>query len=85
MKALNVSLGLVFAVLLLMGESLLALPTFQTYIVGATAGDYHDDQDTWFTTDSSFTLVVVGAYGPQTQDPLSEVTLLLSVPEGETG
>jgi len=84
MKVLNVSLGLVFAVLLLISQPLLAQPTFQVYIEGATAGDYHGDQDSWFTTDSSFTLRVVGAYKDDTTN-LTEVTLLLSVPDDETG
>ncbi|MCK5269680.1 MAG: choice-of-anchor N protein [Sedimentisphaerales bacterium] len=67
-----------------MSQRLLATPTFQVYIDGATAGDYGDDQDTWFMTDSSFDLIVVGSYGPNT-DSLTEVTLLLSVPDGEDG
>lgn len=85
MKVLSVSIGLVLAISLLMGQPLLAVPTFQTYIVGATAGSLNGDQDTWFTTDSCFSLIVVGSYSPKTLEPLSEVTLLLSVPEGETG
>jgi len=42
------------------------------------------DQDTWVTTESSFDLLVAGAYGPWTTS-LTEVTLLISVPKGETG
>lgn len=86
MKRLDVSCWLLAAfVLLFVGQAAMAVPTFQVYIYGATAGNYYEDQDTWFTTDSSFSLIVVGAHGPKTADPLTEVTLLLSVPDGETG
>jgi len=86
MNKLNTIGFLLLVILLLFSQTALAVPTFQTYIDGATAGDYYGDQDTWFTTDSSFSLIVVGAYGPNTQVPLTEVTLLLSVPpDGETG
>ena len=86
MKRLDVSCWLLAAIVLLfVGQAARAVPTFQVYIDGATAGDYYGDQDTWFTTDSSFSLIVVGAHGPKTLDPLTEVTLLLSVPDGETG
>jgi len=84
MKILNVSVSFVIVILLLLSQSLLAVPTFQTYIEGAWAGDYNDDQDTWFINDSSFNLVVVGAYSANTQS-LTGVTLAVSVPQGETG
>jgi hypothetical protein len=74
-----------FIVLLLNSYALFAVPTFQTYVVGSEADDYNGDQDTWFTTNSSFSLIVVGSYGPKTLQPLTEVTLLLSVPEGQVG
>jgi hypothetical protein len=61
-----------------------ALPTFQVYIDGATAADMGGDEDTWFSAANPFTLVVVGAYGPHTVS-LTKGTLLLSIPEGETG
>ena len=61
-----------------------AIPTFQTYIEGATAGSYNGDQDTWYGSGNSFTLDVVGAYGQNTQS-LTGVTLLISVLQGETG
>jgi MYXO-CTERM domain-containing protein len=61
-----------------------ALPTFQTYIDGAVAGTNGGDQQTWFATGSSFDLFVVGSYGPN-DISISSTTLLLSVPQGETG
>lgn len=75
---------LIFATLLLSAQPLLALPTFQTYIEGATAGDFGPDEQTWLTTDPTFNLVVVGAYGPITVS-LTEITLAVSVPQDETG
>lgn len=84
MKVLNVSISLVLAISLLLSQSLLAIPTFQTYIEGATAGDFGPDEQSWLITDSTFNLVVVGAYSANTQS-LTEVTLALSVPQGETG
>ncbi|MCK4628078.1 MAG: choice-of-anchor N protein [Sedimentisphaerales bacterium] len=84
MRVLKIPIVLFVVLALPMSQQLLATPTFQVYIDGATAGDYGDDQDTWFMTDSSFDLIVVGSYGPKT-DALTEVTLLLSVPEGEVG
>jgi len=63
----------------------LAVPTLQTYINGATAGDYGSDEDTWwYSGGGPFSLYVVGAYGPNTLS-LAGVTLLISVPNGETG
>lgn len=72
------------AVILLCSQAVLAVPTFQVYIEGATAGTIGEDENTWFTTSSSFNVVVVGAYGPKT-DLLTQVTLALSVPQGQTG
>ncbi|MEW6068547.1 MAG: choice-of-anchor N protein [Nitrospirota bacterium] len=69
----------------LTGSQAFALPTLQTYIDGAIAGDYGSDEDTWWYVGSgTFNLYVVGAYGPNTQS-LEGVTLLISIPEGETG
>ncbi|HUW19272.1 MAG TPA: choice-of-anchor N protein [Sedimentisphaerales bacterium] len=84
MKTIKTSIGLIFTVLLLTSSSLLALPTFQVYIEGSEAGNFGPDQDTWITADSSFSLRVVGAYQGHITS-LTEGTLLLSVPEGETG
>lgn len=89
MKALNVSICLVVAISLLMSQSLLAIPTFQVYIDGATAGTWGDDEDSWLTTDTTFDLIVVGAYqvpqggGQSATDNLTEVTLLVSVPKDD--
>lgn len=91
MKVLNISRGLVLAVLLLAGRPLLAVPTFQVYIEGATAGNFGLDEQSWLTSESSFDLVVVGAYqatngnGQKATIDLVEITLLLSVPKGQTG
>ena len=83
-KILNLFLSLVVVLFLISGSSL-AVPTFQTHIVGSTAGSLGGDQDSWLISDPTFDLAVVGAYGPKTLEPLEAVTLLISVPEGETG
>jgi len=83
MKILKIPI-LVITLILLLSQSASAIPTFQTYIKGATAGNYGEDQHSWFTTDSSFDLIVVGSYGQLTEN-LTEVTLLVSVPEDEAG
>lgn len=70
--------------LLLLTQGALAVPVFQVYIDGATADSLGPDEFTWFTTSNSFDLIVSGAYGPWTKS-LTEVTLLISVPQGETG
>jgi len=75
---------LIVVSLLAVNHQLFAVPTFQVYSPGATAGDYYEDQDTWFTRDNPFEIWVVGAFGPKT-DSLTDVTLILSVPDGETG
>jgi hypothetical protein len=82
-KALLTKLAFIACLTVFAGNAA-AIPTLQTYIDGATAGDYGLDEDTWFSQADSFTLYVVGAYGPTTAS-LDEVTLLVSVPEGETG
>jgi hypothetical protein len=62
-----------------------AVPTFQAYIDGATADSIGPDEDTWFSSGSgSFDLILVGAFGPNTQS-LTNGTLVASVPQGETG
>jgi len=61
-----------------------ALPVFQAYINGGSAGTLDGDEQTWFFTGTSFNLFVVGAYGPNDLS-ISSVTLLLSVPKGEQG
>ncbi|HHT9153123.1 MAG TPA: choice-of-anchor N protein, partial [Candidatus Hypogeohydataceae bacterium YC40] len=64
--------------------SVSAIPMFQTYIEGATAGTIGQDEDTWFHSGTPFTLDVVGAFGPKTTS-LTGVTLAISIPEGQTG
>ncbi len=83
----NYYLGLfavIFVSISLTASTALAIPTLQTYINGATAGSIGSDEDTWFATDSSFSLYVVGAYGSNTIS-LNSLTLLVSVPDDETG
>lgn len=75
---------IIFVSISITASSALAIPTLQTYISGATAGSIGSDEDTWFATDSSFSLYVVGAYGSNTSN-LKSVTLLVSVPDGEKG
>jgi len=85
MKTTRKSLSwLLLAILFVSAQSATAVPIFQVYIDGATAGTVGFDENTWFTTSNSFDLIVSGAYGPDTIS-LSEVTLLISVPDGETG
>jgi hypothetical protein len=77
--------GLAIAsVVLLFAQAAVANPTFQAYSPDAMAGDWGADQDTWLVQDHTFDLVVVGSYGPHTAS-LQEVTLLVSVPESQTG
>jgi len=96
MKVLNVSIGLVVAISLLMGQSLVAIPTFQVFGYNdgttpddAVAGTWGMDEDTWFVTTNPFNLVVVGAYqaagseGQKETKSLTEVTLLVSVPQAD--
>jgi len=71
-------------IIFLCNQALLGVPTFQVYIDGGTADDVGLDHDTWFTYSSPFDLIVVGAFGPKTAS-LTEGTLVLSVPQGESG
>jgi hypothetical protein len=84
MKLSNLAGCVTLSIVLAVSQAALAVPTFQTYIQGATAGTIGQDQDTWFTDHSSFNLIVVGAYGYSTHN-LTNVTLALSVPKGQTG
>lgn len=75
----------IFAVVMMIcASSAYAIPTFQTYIDGATAQAACGDEETWFSNVNPFNLFVVGAFGAQTS-VLSDITLVLAVPEGETG
>jgi hypothetical protein len=80
-KLITICAGLM---LLISAPVAFAVPTYQVYIQGAAAGTFGADEDTWFTTSGSFNLVVVGAFGAKTQS-LTETTLLVSVPKGQTG
>jgi hypothetical protein len=62
----------------------MAVPTLQVYTDGLGAGDMGSDQDTWFTDDNPFTITVVAAFTAGIVE-LEQVTLLVSVPEGESG
>lgn len=83
-KNMKVITWLIVVSLLALNQQLFAVPTFQVYSPGAIADDYNGDQDTWFTYDNPFVIYVVGAFGPKTSS-LTDVTLILSVPDGETG
>jgi len=73
------------ALLLFMSHLALAQPTFQVYSPDAVhAGDYYQDQDTWFVTDSTFELWTVGAFHTNT-DFLLNTRLIVSVPDGQSG
>jgi hypothetical protein len=91
MKALNLSVKLIVVVMLLASQPVLALPTFQVYSPNGTAGDWMLDEDSWLVTSNSFDLVVVGAYqaygssGQKETLSLTQVTLAVSVPQGQTG
>lgn len=77
---------IILALLVFMSHLALAQPTFQVYSPDSDFhGDYSGDQDTWFVSGTSpFELWTIGAYHTNT-DLLTEVTLLISVPDGETG
>jgi hypothetical protein len=84
MKSLKLIL-LLFVALLLMNQSVFAVPTFQVYSPDYTfAGDWGPDEQTYFVSSNPFELVVAGAYGPNI-DSLTNVTLLVSVPDSEEG
>lgn len=84
MKLLSLTSWLALSIAIAVSQVALAVPTFQTYIEGAAAGTIGQDEDTWFIDHSPFNLIVVGAYGPKTKN-LTNVTLLLSVPQDQTG
>ena len=86
MKNFRISLCFVVGVLIVgVSTPAPAQPTFQVYSPDATmAGDFGPDQDTWFVNSSPFELWAIGAYHSNTIS-LTGATLLLSVPDGETG
>jgi len=74
-----------FLTVLLITGPLLAVPTLQTYIQGATAGSMGNDEDSWFASGPGpIDLVLTGAYGPKTTN-IKYATLVVSVPQGQTG
>jgi hypothetical protein len=91
MKSLNITIGVAATLILASAQPLFAVPTFQAYIEGATAGTFGGDQESWLTDQTPFDLVVVGAYqaakgkGQKQTVSLTEVTLVVSVPQGQTG
>ena len=83
MKKLKI-ISLLLIALFVMNQQGFAVPTLQVYSPQATAGNYGLDEQTWLVTESPFELVVAGAYSDGIAS-LTNVTLLLSVPEGQTG
>jgi hypothetical protein len=81
---MNIKAFIVLFVAVLPAACAYAVPTLQVYIDGATAGTIGGDEDTWFTGNSSFDLILVGAYGPKTTN-ITNGTLVASVPQGQTG
>ncbi|MBN2270309.1 MAG: choice-of-anchor N protein [Sedimentisphaerales bacterium] len=84
MKILKLRIYLMLIIVSGLSSTIFAVPAFQVYIRGAVAGTIGPDEDTWFTFSNPFDLVVAGAYGPDTLD-LTEATLVVSVPKGESG
>ncbi len=76
--------ALLLAISFLFTQRALAVPVFQVYIEDAAPGAVASDEDTWLTTSDSFDLIVAGAYRPKTKG-LTDVTLLICVPQDETG
>ncbi|UCF42985.1 MAG: choice-of-anchor N protein [Planctomycetota bacterium] len=84
---------LVVSGLLVLCQPLLAVPTFQTYIVGSSPGNNGPDQQTWISADNPFELIVAGAYqsadsegnAQKATESLTDVRLLLSVPIDQEG
>lgn len=72
------------AILAILCQNAMAVPTFQAYIDNGDAETHGDDEQTWFTGNSTFDLIVAGAYGPKTVS-LTQVTLTASVPIGQIG
>jgi hypothetical protein len=76
---------LLFIALFLMNQPALAVPTFQVWSPDYVyAGDWGPDEQTYFVNTSPFELVVAGAYKPGVVS-LTNVTLLLSVPNNQDG
>lgn len=85
LKIPKIQSAIVLTLLLLMSHLALAQPTFQVYSPDVVySGSYGPDQDTHFVTSSSFELWAIGAYHTNTYS-LTDIRLLISVPETETG
>ena len=78
---------LLFIALFLTNQPVVAVPTFQVWSPDTiSSGNWGDDQQTHFVVENPFSLVVAGAYKPDNQVlSLTNVTLLLSVPDGQEG
>ncbi|HIJ53540.1 MAG TPA: hypothetical protein HPP66_10360 [Planctomycetes bacterium] len=84
MKILKIPI-LGITLILLLSQSASAQPTFQVYSPDYLyAGDYSEDQDTWFVKENPFELWVIGAYH-ENVTALEGVRLIVSVPEGQLG
>jgi hypothetical protein len=82
MTVLNVRTLILTALFALCSYPALAQPTFQVYSPDWDyAGDYYEDQDTYFVESSSFELWAIGAYHNEVS--LTDITLLVSVPEDQ--
>jgi hypothetical protein len=85
MKVLKLQIMIVCALIALMSQSALAQPTFQVWSPDYLyAGDYYEDQDSWFVIQNPFELWTVGAYHTNT-DALMYTRLVVSVPDGQSG
>jgi len=85
MKVLKLQIVIVLALIALISQSALAQPTFQVFSPDYLyAGDYYEDQDTWFVIQNPFELWTIGAYHTNVLS-LTDVTLIVSVPDGQTG
>jgi hypothetical protein len=91
MKKCKLKCLVVIVLLLFVSQMSSAQPTFQVWSPDySSAGDYYidpegddADQDTWFVGTDPFELWAIGAYHPETS--MEQVSLLVSVPDGETG
>ena len=84
MKRANGSYLAMAAILALFSQAVMAVPTFQAAVPSGMGGTQGEDEDSWFTTESPFELIVVGTYGPKTLS-LTQVTITASVPLDESG
>jgi len=84
MRRTDSSVWLIAAIALVFCQAAMAVPTFQVYIKDGTWGNLCADEHTWFTSDSELKLIGVASYGPKATS-LTEGTLVLSVPQCQTG